>query len=238
MAVFRITFIWAPVLIFIIIILRNKNAKKYLPLSLLMLLVGIYLGKKYALNEISLDQSVYFVLSNKVITSRLDDTTSSFASFILSGYDNWSFSKKLLLLPVTTGIQYITPFDVYNIKYFLDYPYYLISKNYNLIWLILIGPLMLYSIGSIFNYRNRDIPLLSISVLGIVFYVIPAFVFGGAIPRYAVPYFSLLLPLMSLNYIQIQRDRFSQQKWRVFYLYYFLTFCFLLFVYLLFKILK
>ncbi len=237
MSVFRFTLIWVPVLIFLTIISNNRKFVKYFPLALLVLFAGYYFGNTLSLSDFTFDERLDFALSNQVISSRLDIKESGFVSLLLSGYDNWSLLKKLSFLPITVGIQYITPFDFYNPQHFLTYPYYVISKSYNVFWLIYVGPLALYSIWSFIHRRVKRHSLLSsITFLGVLLYIFPAFIFGGAIPRYAVPFFSLILPQMASCYNQIKQDVFCHRRWRIFYLFYYLIFCLLFVFYTIIKV--
>ena len=239
MALFRITFVWVPVAIFILITLKKRKIIKLLPIVIILLIIGVYVGNKLSLKETSINESLEFAVSNQVISQRLDSGSTSFISALISGYDNWSIVKKTLFLPITTGIQYITPFDVYNIQYAISYPFFFVSKNYNILWLVFIGPLTLFSIFSIFKIRKGENRLLlKITYFGIILYMLPAFIFGGAIPRYAVPFYPLLLPIIATNFSGIRTLSFFRRKWHKFITVYFLIFFALLTIYILFKGLK
>lgn len=237
MALFRITFIWVPVVIFILITFERRKLIKLLPVVVGLLVLGIYAGSKLSLKkETSIQENIEFAVSNQVISQRLDSGTSSFISALISGYDNWSVVKKFFFIPVTTGIQYVTPFDVYDIQRSIDYPYYFISKNYNILWLIFIGPLVLFSILN-FNKKEKrnNTLLLKITYFGILLYILPAFIFGGAIPRYAVPFYPLLLPIMAVNLTKIKTLNLNKKKWYKFMGLYILIFLILLTIYIFFK---
>jgi len=240
MALFRMTFVWVPVAIFILITFNKRNLIKLLPVVITLLILGINVGSKLSLKEdTSIEQDIEFAFSNQVISQRLDSGSTSFISALISGYDNWGIVKKTLYLPITIGIQYITPFNVYDFQQSIEYPYYFISKNYNLLWLLFIGPLALFSILNLFK-RSKDLnPLLvKITYFGIVLYILPAFIFGGAIPRYAVPFYSLLLPIMAVNLTAIKSIKTYKKKWYRFVGLYVLTFLILLIMYLFFKGIK
>lgn len=237
MALFRLTFVWVPVAIFLLITFNKRNLIKLLPVVITLLILGINVGSKLSLKEdTSIEQDIEFAFSNQVISQRLDSGSTSFISALISGYDNWGIVKKTLYLPITIGIQYITPFDVYDFQQSIEYPYYFISKNYNLLWLLFIGPLALFSILNLLK-RSKDLnPLLvKITYFGIVLYILPAFIFGGAIPRYAVPFYSLLLPIMAVNLTAIKSIKTYKKKWYRFVGLYVLTFLTLLIMYLFFK---
>ena len=120
---------------------------------------------------------------------------------LVSGYDNKSILNKALYLPVTSFIQYLTPFNFYDFKGSLDYIPFLISTNYNFIWLILIGPVTIFSFGIYILSFNKLLKynelLFYTFLLGITLYLIPAFIYGGALPRYALPAFPLIIPFIS-----------------------------------------
>lgn len=237
MSLFRFTFIWAPILIFIITTIKKLKIIKLFPIIAVLLIGGLEIQSNYGKNtQRSFEESIEFATSNNVITRKLDAGSSSTVSNFLFGYDNWSVLKKISFLPITSAFQYIIPFNVYSFDQSLIYPYYFISINYNIIWLFFTGPLLIFSIFNIKRIRkgNRSL-VLKITYLGILFYLIPAFIFGGLIPRYAVPFYSLLLPIMAVNLTEIKVSIAYRNKWKRFYLMYFLIASFLFCLYLIFK---
>jgi len=201
-----------------------------------MVVAGVYLGSVYSLKESSIDDRMQSAVSNQVVSKRLDSDSDSFVGALLSGYDSWNVVKKVAFIPVATTIQYITPFNVYNFSNSFNYPYFLVSRNYHVIWLLYIGPLFLFSVYRFLTGRSRFTILLKrITILGLLLYALPAFIYGGAIPRYAVPFYPLLVPLISSTLFQIRFGTRVKAIWRKFQLLYFSLASIAFIVYLIFK---
>ena len=235
MSLFRFSFIWAPILILITITIKEIKIIKLFPIIAVLIIGGLKIQSNYGTDIKSIEETIEFATSNNVITRKLDAGSSSTVSNFLFGYDNWSVLKKISFLPITSAFQYIIPFNVYSFDQSLIYPYYFISINYNIIWLFFTGPLLIFSIFNIKRIRKGNSSLvLKITYLGILFYLIPAFIFGGLIPRYSVPFYSLLLPIMAINLTEIKVSITYKKKWNRSYLLYFLTSLFLVSFYLIF----
>jgi len=235
MSLFRFSFIWAPILILITITIKEIKIIKLFPIIAVLIIGGLKIQSNYGTDIKSIEETIEFATSNNVITRKLDAGSSSTVSNFLFGYDNWSVLKKISFLPITSAFQYIIPFNVYSFDQSLIYPYYFISINYNIIWLFFTGPLLIFSIFNIKKIRKVNSSLvLKITYLGILFYLIPAFIFGGLIPRYSVPFYSLLLPIMAINLTEIKVSITYKKKWNRSYLLYFLTSLFLVSFYLIF----
>ena len=236
MSLFRFTFIWAPILIFITVTTKRIKIIKLFPIIAVLIIGGFKIQSNYGTNIKSIEETIEFATSNNVITRKLDASSSSTVSNFLFEYDNWSVLKKISFLPITSAFQYIIPFNVYSFDQSLIYPYYFISINYNIIWLFFTGPLLIFSIFNINKIRKGNNSLvLNITYLGILFYLIPAFIFGGLIPRYSVPFYSLLLPIMAINLTEIKESIAYRHKRKRFNLIYFFIISFLLCLFLIFK---
>lgn len=238
MGLFRSTLIFAPVIIFLLFALeKRKNKLQLLVMLTPVIMIAVAVAGKYALSERSLDDSLEFAASNTIISGRLENN-AGVISAVLSGYDNWGVAKKAAFLPITGAIQYITPFDVYNIKPVMDFPYYLISKNYQIVWLVYLGPLFIFSV--VFSLKNKRLFTglqLRILSLAIILCMIPAFIYGGAIPRYAVPFIPLFVPSMAQVFVHINNNKLVKTNWSHFLLYMYISFLFLFALYVVFKIL-
>jgi hypothetical protein len=234
MSSFRFTFIWLIPFVFLLVNFR-KNKTINVFLILFLIFIASQVGGAYT-SLLSFSNTIDFLNSNDVISNKLVTDGSSTVSGFLLGYNDWVFLKKIIFLPITSAFQYILPFDFYNFDNLFENPYILISKNYNFLWLIYIGPLLLFSIFNMFKLKLMSIKLIrNISVLGIFLFFIPAFMFGGLIPRYAVPFFSLLLPMMAINYTEIKLSKTYRKKWKNFRAKYLIVSVFLLITFLISK---
>jgi len=237
MALFRFTYVWVPILIFFTLNFKTTNKFIGFPIVVVLFMGGIYFGKKMALTDRTVKDNIEFAVSNKVISQRLNKSSGSFVAGFISNYDNWSVVRKISFLPITTAIQFAMPFNFYEFNNSFRFSYYFVSRNYNVVWYLFVGPLLLFTIYFFVLYRSKlDYSLKRLFFLGVILYVMPAFIFGGTIPRYSIVFFSLLVPLMALVFFNIKQNQILKKKWKRFLLrYYYMIFIFLI-IYLSYKI--
>jgi hypothetical protein len=115
------------------------------------------------------------------------ESNNSVTGRLVYGYQNWSIIRKIIYIPIFTTIQYLHPFNVWKINH--EYPWHYIGINFNLIWLLYLGPLVIFSFLNLKKINNSIIKkLLIISGLG---YVFIALTYGGTIPRYSFPFIAI-----------------------------------------------
>lgn len=236
-ALFRMTYIWVPLAIFLILNFK-MNAKSILmvPVIIALLVLGYNLGDQLKVKERTTEDQVDLVLSNEIITGRLQKDEKSVMTALVSGYNNWSFTKQVIYLPVTFSIQYSTPFNFYDYSGSFKHSYKLISKNYNLLWFLFVGPVFLFSIFIVlFKKINVQWDVKIIFLVGLFMYLIPAFIFSGAIPRYAFAFFPLMVPMMSLIYLSTKNNNKIRSLWLSFMLVYYSVAMLALILYLAYK---
>ncbi len=223
----RAQYLFVPPLM-IVIIFRKKFSKFILmiPVLFLVLFLGTTIGKRYSTTEYSvdylMDQGIQTKKVEKDWDKNLSQNKSSFMGRFVSGFEQWSLVKRVLFIPIFTAIQYLTPFDFWRIDSF--HPYFLIERNMNIVWFLFVGPIIFLSIYFLWRYKkeySNNLELLfSISILGLILYIIPAYVRGGTVPRYAIIFLPLMLPSGAWLLFEIKNNikiKFRYQKITVFY---------------------
>jgi len=147
------------------------------------------------------------VVVNKVIEDKLVETSSGTPGVVqtlVGGYTDLPTLLRFIYLPIFVAIQYVMPINFWSTSFINDHPWYFLIEQLNVLWYGLIGVLFIYSIINIRLIKNIRIKRLFI--IGIIFYVLTAFIYGGAIPRYAFPSFVLILPTFGYMFYQFKND--------------------------------
>lgn len=111
---------------------------------------------------------------------------------IMGGYTAMPLLVRLLTVPIPMAIQFVLPFDFWSLAFVKDHLIFFFSRNLNPLWYLFVGVFGLYAM---FRWRHMEPALLrNLFLLGVGFYALTAFTFGGAIPRYASPYLVLVFP--------------------------------------------
>ena len=107
MSLFRVTYIWAPPLIFLIINIKKNKLFKY-ALFAILLSVGLTVGSSYN-DRILFSNETLDIISNDIVSNNLDEGGSSVVAEFLTGYENWGIARKNIYIPITTIFQYVIP---------------------------------------------------------------------------------------------------------------------------------
>lgn len=196
LAVFRLTFVFVPFLLYFIF--NPKSLVKNVLLFLLggvLITLSIGLGGTAAGNMLDPEVIISWMTSNEVLSSRLGEGDSIITS-LLADYESWSIVKKLLALPLTFALQYLTPFNVWDFGLVFTQPWYVLSINLNIFWFLFTGIVFLYTTKRSLSFDSKS-RINSIFLIGLLLFILPVFIYGGSIPRYSFAFFPLILPRMS-----------------------------------------
>ena len=234
-SLFRYTYLFAPILIFFIINYSRRLSYLLLPFLIALFVFYFLYGQQFLFQPFELGSVFDQTINNDIVTSQLETSNNSFMANILVGYNSLELVYKILFLPVTFFIQYLTPFNIFDFTDF-SFSYFLISKNYNILWFLFVGPLFLYSIFKLISSRTKyNALLIKTFLLGLFFYLVSAITFGGAIPRYSLACFPLIIPLMSYNLHNIYADKSFYMNYSGFLKVYFIFSFFMITLYSLVK---
>jgi len=143
---------------------------------------------------------------------------------LIGGYTSMSMAKRIALLPIPVLIQFVTPFKFWSFDFMSDHIYYLFDQL-NLFWYGFIGVLIM-----IIPFKWRFIDDLNIKKLfafGLILYILMAFIYGGAIPRYSMPFILFMMPAMGyLLFLSTQSINIKNYMIRFYSIYFGIAFCF------------
>jgi len=156
--------------------------------------------------------------TTKGFTEHMTFHSSSFTERLVAGYDQWPLIKRILFIPVFTIVQYLTPFNFWTVDF--ANPANLIKLNMQTIWFFFLGPLTLFSL---MNYKNiNNLIIKKMLLFGGFGYILIAFMNGGTLPRYAYPFYAILIIVVAYMYAQTKENTFFKKKFHNFYSLYLL----------------
>lgn len=120
-----------------------------------------------------------------------DDSRYDGYKSLLGDYYNRPIYQRIALLPATAAVQYAVPFP-WNFKRDTEFGY---SQAWNHItwpWYA-IGCIILFYF--IWLWRKKSTPLRLWALWAAICWLIPAYLFGGSVSRYVMPFIPILVPL-------------------------------------------
>ncbi len=209
LAVLRAQYMFVPFFLYVFVFrVKLKNFILLMPVLAVLIWGGMRLGETYTQTEYSAE----YVRDATIATEgRMQQTwgsdSNSFMNQMVRGYESWPLVKRITYMPVFVGIQYLTPFYIWDFG-FDTYAYYSFpARNMNAFWFFIIGPLVFIGLYAAVK-RRKDIPLIySVGFSGIIMYAVPAFIRAGTVPRYAIPFVMLMLPCGGWLISEIKKDR-------------------------------
>lgn len=152
------------------------------------LLIIYFIGLKFAsygINEhISIGQGVNMANSNY-----LNSAQQPYID-IIGDYFNYSFIKKIILLPLSAAVQYLIPFP-WNFMRDVPFGYSLIYSHISYGWYLVGGVILFYYL---FAIRRSDLKFTCWALWALFCYLVPAYMFAGTVSRYMLPFIPLLVP--------------------------------------------
>lgn len=235
-----IFFLRVPFLIlFLLFVLYVFLSKKISPSNLILSLVLIFIVVQFV--EQRSFSSTYFISSDSAITSVFNLDRDGYdkslygdgiTSRLVSGHTEWSIPIRIITLPLVGTVQYFNPINFFDFNHIS--PWSFIDINLKIFWVLLFGPLIIFSYIHYNLINNIIIRRLLLFTLFGCLYV--AFQYGGLIPRYAlVFYVSSLIPVVFILQLANNVKKIRIKLYNYFQTYNFCIFL-LLILYLLIKI--
>lgn len=157
--------------------------------------VALPLAQEFTSYSLDLGFITDTITLNTVISATLaagDVDVGGVVGRISGAYLALPFALKAVLFPVPTGLQLVLPFDFWSAAFLHDHFAAFLSHNLNPLWFLFVA---VWALFAVVNYRRIDEPLLRRFLLaGVVFYVVIAVIYGGAIPRYGAPALLFVYP--------------------------------------------
>jgi hypothetical protein len=233
-SILMLSFLRIPIVFFLVLLTIALNTKRRMKsvglLLAILLLLTLFSGYIFSFTSYAFDFD-YFegkVLSNAILGNNQSSSNSGVIS-ALGNYENIPMYRKLLLLPVSLVIQFITPFHFWKMDLISHHIYY-INNQINLIWLLYTGPLFILTITNMRFIKNTRVRRLFL--FGLVGYILIAFSYGGVIPRYALLFIFLMIPGVAIIYSKYREEN----KILKYFLNYYLFLSFLVLSYIIFSI--
>ena len=167
----------------------------------------------FTTHEFSQDKVAQQTVQNSLLDEKLQaggGAAGGVVGRIMGGYTELAIWERVITVFVPTAIQFALPFDFFN-------------TNLNPLWYLFVGVFAIYT--AVYWRSLPNWPMKALFALGLIMYVIIAFIFAGVVPRYASPYLILMFPAIGhqMTIWQLRARRASSIK-TFFGLYYFL-FC-------------
>lgn len=187
---FRGTYMIIPLLL--PLFLRSRKSIKIL-ISLTVIIYITYI--------IVSDINPYLKDLNSVYSTNIADDysknwTTGLTGKILGGYSNWNTFTKLLYLPITITIQLVQPYEFWKLS-LLNYPWEFLQRTMMSIWLIYFLPRFFHRIFTRFNQLSSCSQLKGLALWFLFSFSISAFIYGGTIPRYGIPFLPILFIILA-----------------------------------------
>lgn len=131
-------------------------------------------------------------------------------SFI-TDYPSYPLWQRMLLIPFSLGLQLFIPLPWTFMRH-IDYGPSLVLAHFN-IFLYLEAGLVLYFLFTALRRAPR--PLVALTLSGLALYTGVAFLFGGSVSRYTLPFLPLLMP--SAAYVAMECRNARMVRWMAVY---------------------
>ena len=118
-------------------------------------------------------------------------------------YYLYSPFERLLRLPMSLAVQFLTPFPWGFMKH-VDFGYSLVYSHIAWPWYAVGGLAVFYFL---FGMRRSPRLLCRLSLLGAAMTVSVAFIYGGLVSRYCLPWLPAIVPAAAMTWLSWRRDR-------------------------------
>lgn len=227
------------VLVLILLIFASKNKiKNILLIGVLSLSTFITIPFFLSLTNRNIDEKEVtgVVLETSFVENSLTEGSKGGAvDQLIGGYTSKPVIQRVITLPIPFIIQFVTPFNFWETKFISDHIWYFVTNQLNIIWYGFIG---IHIFLVILNHSHlKYFKLNKLFYLGLSLYTLMAFIYGGAVPRYAMPFILFMMPSMG-NLLFLGKS-FHKLKQNIlkFYLWYYGLAVFLIVFYIFFKLL-
>lgn len=218
----RLPFIVLFLMTIYFMIYNKKTKFLNLFVSLVFLVLITSLGKlnfmKTNLGE-NFDISSTYYNHQEHITENSEMYGSGIVTTLVGNYSSSPIHIKLIKLPLVVIVQYFTPINFLTFEHLSPWSY--IDINMKVLWVLFFGPLIIFSSMNI-KYFNDSVK--KMMIIGLLGYVIVAFMQTGIVPRYAIMFINILIIPISFMYYKINIESVFKIKFQNFMRLYFLIF--------------
>ncbi|MGN1246479.1 MAG: hypothetical protein ACI4UN_07580 [Muribaculaceae bacterium] len=122
---------------------------------------------------------------------------------LLGDYYRLPIYHRIALLPATAAVQYVVPFP-WNYGRDTEFGYSQALNHFAWPWYAIGGFIIFYFI---FLWLKKSTPLRLWALWAIICWLIPAYLFGGSVSRYVMPFIPLLVPLAVIVIDELRAHR-------------------------------
>ncbi len=189
----------------------KKRIKQAIPLLIIPTIA-------WGLMEILLNSGTLLKTADVVEGSKIqsaffyDNDQHRFYNNLIGDYLTYPVWKRILLLPVSAITQFLVPFP-WNFSRDMIFGHTLAYAHISYPWYIA-GGLVLFFIAT--AWRTATPELYRFTVMGIILWLIPAYLFAGSVSRYALPMLPMLIPAAVYAITQLRKSK-SFKIWGICY---------------------
>ncbi len=216
----RLPFVLVFLFIIIYFYIKSSQLKKsnlfYLALILILF---ISLDIVDVSTNIYKDQTLLEAFQNQ--QNRIADSSvagSGITNLLVGDYAGSSTIMKIIKLPIAILVQYLNPINIFYFDHVIPWEY--IDINLKFIWLLFLGPLLIFCL---INYNGFSSTIKSLFFIALFGYSLIAFLNGGLVPRYALCFMVISVIPMGFIYKQIQTNRKYRLRFKRFFSIYIMT---------------
>ena len=143
---------------------------------------------------------------------------SGITNLLVGDYAGSSTIMKIIKLPIAILVQYLNPINIFYFDHVIPWEY--IDINLKFIWLLFLGPLLIFCL---INYNGFSSTIKSLFFIALFGYSLIAFLNGGLVPRYALCFMVISVIPMGFIYKQIQTNRKYRLRFKRFFSIYIMT---------------
>ncbi len=212
----RPTYIYVLLLFMAIAWLHGMKRSDIVPMCMVlgMMLVALYIGVQNSWWGNG-DYIAGYIVSGAHESFSYGDSQTPLHK-LLGDYDSYTLIGKLLILPITTAVQFMIPFPFESVSDVLGIP---ISTSYHRMswmWYMAAIPMLLFYLLHWWR-RDCDVKLSLMALVSGMAYCVPALITGGVVSRYAFC-FTPLLTIMGA-YVLVQVRSYNRRQRRIAYVF-------------------
>lgn len=180
----------------------KKRIKQAIPLLIIPAIAWI--SMEILLNSGTLLKTVNVADGSKIQSAFFyDNDQHRFYNSMIGNYLCYPAWKRILLLPVSAITQFLVPFP-WNFSRDMIFGYTLAYAHISYPWYI-VGGLVIFFIAT--AWRTATSELYRFTVMGIILWLIPAYLFAGSVSRYALPMLPMLIPAAVYVITQLRQKK-------------------------------
>ncbi len=197
----------------LILIPWNNSHRMRQTIPLLLIPLFIWGAMEVLLNSDTMTTTSNTVNGNQIHSAYFyDNDQHRFYNNLIGDYLYYPAWKRILLLPVSAITQFLIPFP-WNFSRDMVFGYTLAYAHISYPWYI-VGGLVLFFIAT--AWRTTATGLYRFTVMGIILWLIPAYLYAGTVSRYALPMLPMLIPAAVYVITTCRRSRPFKQ-WAICY---------------------